>query len=165
MPKAAWASAGDIMTADFELAGQAFTIINGGPHFQHSPAMSLLVHCADQAELDKLWDALIAGGGEPSRCGWLTDRFGVSWQITPTRLGELLASGDSAAVERVTQAFSKWTSSISPSWKGLSTMTKPKPTRSLSGASEARPIPRITPVENRRREPWLVHSRFWTLTQ
>ncbi len=98
---------GDIMTADFELAGQTFTIINGGPHFQHSPAMSLLVHCADQAEVDKLWDGLIAGGGEPSRCGWLVDRFGVSWQITPTRLGELLASDDSAAVERVTQAFLK----------------------------------------------------------
>lgn len=96
---------GDIMTADFELAGQAFTIINGGPHFQHSPAMSLLVHCADQAEVDKLWDALIADGGEPSRCGWLKDRFGVSWQITPTRLSELLASDDSAAVERVTRAF------------------------------------------------------------
>lgn len=99
--------AGEIMTADFELAGQAFTIINGGPHFQHSPAMSLLVQCEDQAEVDRLWDALIADGGEPSRCGWLTDRFGVSWQITPTRLGEMLASDDSAAVERVTQAFLK----------------------------------------------------------
>ena len=100
-------AAGDIMTADFELAGQAFTIINGGPHFQHSPAMSLLVHCEDQAEVDRLWHALIAAGGAPSRCGWLTDRFGVSWQITPTRLGEMLASDDSAAVERVTQAFLK----------------------------------------------------------
>ena len=99
--------AGEIMTADFELAGQAFTIINGGPHFQHSPAMSLLVQCEDQAEVDRLWDALIADGGEPSRCGWLTDRFGVSWQITPTRLGEMLASDDSAAVERVTQVFLK----------------------------------------------------------
>ncbi len=98
---------GDIMTADFELAGQAFTIINGGPHFQHSPAMSLLVRCADQAEVDRLWHGLIADGGEPSRCGWLVDRFGISWQITPTRLAELLASGDAAAVQRVTQAFLK----------------------------------------------------------
>lgn len=98
---------GDIMTADFELAGQSFTIINGGPHFQHSPAMSLLVRCADQAEVDKLWDGLISAGGEPSRCGWLVDPFGVSWQITPIRLGEMLASGDAAAVERVTQAFLK----------------------------------------------------------
>lgn len=99
--------AGDIMTADFELAGQAFTIINGGPHFQHSPAISLLAHCADQAEVDRLWEGLIAGGGAPSRCGWLTDRFGISWQITPTRLMEMLKSEDAAAVERVTQAFLK----------------------------------------------------------
>ncbi len=98
---------GDIMTADFELAGQSFTIINGGPHYTHSPAMSLLVHCVDQEEVDRLWDGLIAGGGEPSRCGWLVDRFGVSWQIVPTRLGELLASDDAAAVERITQAFLK----------------------------------------------------------
>ena len=97
--------AGDIMTADFELAGQTFTIINGGPHFKHSPAMSLLVHCADQEEVDRLWEGLVAGGGEPSRCGWLVDRFGVSWQISPIRLGEMLSSGDRAAVERVTQAF------------------------------------------------------------
>ena len=98
---------GDIMTADFELAGQSFTIINGGPHYTHSPAMSLLVHCVDQEEVDRLWGGLIAGGGEPSRCGWLVDRFGVSWQIVPTRLGELLASDDAAAIERVTQAFLK----------------------------------------------------------
>ena len=99
--------AGDIMTADFELAGQAFTIINGGPQFKHSPAMSLLVHCVDQEEVDRLWDGLIAGGGEPSRCGWLVDRFGVSWQIVPILLIKLLSSGDAAAVERVTQAFLK----------------------------------------------------------
>lgn len=98
---------GDIMTADFELAGQAITIINGGPHFEHSPAMSLRAHCEDQAEVDRLWNGLIAGGGEPSQCGWLTDRFGVSWQITPTRLGELLSNDDEAAVARVTQAFLK----------------------------------------------------------
>ena len=105
--EAGMGATGDIMTADFELAGQTFTIINGGSHFQHSPAMSLLVHCADQAEVDKLWRGLTADGGEPSRCGWLKDRFGVSWQITPARLGELLASDDAAAVERVTQAFLK----------------------------------------------------------
>lgn len=103
--------AGDIMTATFELAGQEFTIINGGPHFQHSPAMSLLVHCVDQAEVDRLWEGLIAAGdsdsdgGEGSRCGWLTDRFGVSWQIVPIALGEMLSSEDTAAVERVTAAF------------------------------------------------------------
>ena len=96
---------GDIMTADLELAGQAFTIINGGPMFKLSPAASLLVHCQDQDEVDRLWDGLIADGGEESRCGWLVDRFGLSWQIVPTRLGELMSSDDAAAVERVVAAF------------------------------------------------------------
>ena len=96
---------GDIMTAEFELAGQEFCIINGGPHFKHSPAMSLLVNCDDQAEVDRLWERLTADGGEEGRCGWLTDRFGVSWQITPVALGEMMNSSDPAAVERVTAAF------------------------------------------------------------
>ena len=96
---------GDIMTAQFELAGQEFCIINGGPHFKHSPAMSLQVNCVDQAEVDRLWEGLTAGGGEQGQCGWLTDPFGVSWQITPVALGELLNSSDAAAVERVTAAF------------------------------------------------------------
>ncbi len=96
---------GDIMTAEFELAGQEFCIINGGPHYKLSPAVSLLVNCADQAEVDRLWERLTAEGGEEGQCGWLTDRFGVSWQITPVALGEMLNSGDAAAVERVTEAF------------------------------------------------------------
>ena len=96
---------GDIMTATFELAGQEFTIINGGPMYQLSPVMSLLVHCVDQDEVDRLWEGLIAGGGAESRCGWLVDRFGVSWQIVPITLGEMLSSGDAAAAERVTAAF------------------------------------------------------------
>ncbi len=98
---------GDIMTAQFELAGQEFCIINGGPHFTHSPAMSLHVKCVDQGEVDKLWDRLTSDGGEESQCGWLTDRFGVSWQIVPTALGVLLGSDDAAAVERVTESFLK----------------------------------------------------------
>jgi len=96
---------GDILTADFELAGQRFTIINGNSFCEHSAAMSLMVLCEDQEEVDRLWDGLIAGGGAPSRCGWLTDRFGVSWQITPIRLMEMLESEDAAAVERVMAAF------------------------------------------------------------
>ncbi len=95
----------EIMTAEFELAGQAFCIINGGPQFTHSPAMSLCVNCVDQAEVDRLWDGLISGGGDESRCGWLVDRFGVSWQIVPMRLREMLSSDDGAAVERVTAAL------------------------------------------------------------
>jgi len=96
---------GEILTADFELAGQRFTIINGNSFCEHSAAMSLMVLCEDQEEVDRLWDGLIAGGGAPSRCGWLTDRFGVSWQITPIRLMEMLKSEDAAAVERVMAAF------------------------------------------------------------
>ena len=96
---------GDIMTAEFELAGQEFCIINGGPHFTHSPAMSLAVNCVDQDEVDWLWERLTSEGGEAGQCGWLTDRFGVSWQIVPMRLGEMLESDDATAVERVTAAF------------------------------------------------------------
>ena len=96
---------GEIMTAGFELAGQAFCIINGGPQYPHSPAMSFLVNCVDQGEVDRLWERLTSDGGEEGQCGWLTDRFGVSWQIVPIALGEMMASPDSAAVERVTAAF------------------------------------------------------------
>ncbi len=98
---------GDIMTAEFELAGQEFCIINGGPMYTHSPAMSLLVNCVDQDEVDALWERLTADGGEESQCGWLTDRFGVSWQIVPVALGKMLVSDDAAAVERVTATLLK----------------------------------------------------------
>lgn len=98
---------GDIMFADFELAGQAFTIINGNTFFKPNAAFSLCINCDDQAEVDRLWEALTTNGGAESQCGWLTDRFGVSWQITPTRLGEMMASDDTAAVGRVTAAFLK----------------------------------------------------------
>lgn len=89
---------GEIMVATFEIGGQEFTIINGGPQFQHSPAISLLVNCVDQAEVDHLWERL-GDGGEYQQCGWLTDRFGISWQIVPTTLGKLMdkASPEQAA--------------------------------------------------------------------
>ena len=105
--EAGMGKAGDIMTAEFELEGQEFCIINGGPMYTHSPAMSLSVNCVDQNEVDRLWVRLTSDGGEEGRCGWLTDRFGVSWQIVPTALGEMMASDDRAAVERVTAAFMK----------------------------------------------------------
>ena len=106
-PEGGMGETGDVMTAVFELAGQEFCIINGGPHFKLTPAMSLHVKCASQEEVDRLWDRLTSDGGEEGRCGWLTDRFGVSWQIVPIALGEMLASDDAAAVERVTDAFQK----------------------------------------------------------
>ncbi len=95
---------GEILTATFELEGQEFIIINGGPGFPHSPAMSLLVNCEDQAEVDELWEKL-SEGGEKSQCGWLTDRFGVSWQVTPTALHRMLQDKDEAKTQRVTKAM------------------------------------------------------------
>jgi predicted 3-demethylubiquinone-9 3-methyltransferase (glyoxalase superfamily) len=95
---------GEIMVATFELASQEFAIINGGPGFPHSPAMSLLVNCEDQAEVDRLWEQL-SDGGEKGQCGWLTDRYGLSWQIVPTALGELMQAGDKEQTERVMQAM------------------------------------------------------------
>lgn len=95
---------GEIMVANFELEGQEFTIINGGPGFPHSPAMSLAVNCESQAEVDELWEKL-ADGGKHDQCGWLTDRFGVSWQIVPTALERLLEDEDEARRERVMTAM------------------------------------------------------------
>lgn len=97
--------AGDIMFAEFELAGQRFVLVNGNSFFKPNAAMSLSINCDHQAEIDRLWDLLTTNGGVESQCGWLTDRFGVSWQITPTCLLEMMSSSDAAAVERVTAAF------------------------------------------------------------
>jgi predicted 3-demethylubiquinone-9 3-methyltransferase (glyoxalase superfamily) len=97
-------SPGQVMTAPFTLDGEEFLGLNGGPHFQHSPAMSIVVKCADQAEIDGFWDRLLEGG-KPSQCGLLTDRFGVSWQIVPDSLERLLTSGDRDQSARVTRAF------------------------------------------------------------
>lgn len=95
---------GEVLTAAFELAGQEFTIINGGPGFPHSPAMSLLINCENQAEVDELREKL-SDGGEKGQCGWLTDRFGVSWQVVPTVLGWLLQGEDEARTQRVMAAL------------------------------------------------------------
>ena len=96
---------GDIVVADFELAGQQFTIINGGPGFPHTEAMSLLVNCESQDEVDRLWEALSAKGGAPGQCGWLTDRFGVHWQIVPVVLGEMMQAEDEVKVQRMIKAM------------------------------------------------------------
>lgn len=95
---------GTAMTVDFMLAGQRFTALNGGPHFPLSPAVSFVVHCEDQAEIDHYWTALSEGGDRAAqRCGWLADRFGLSWQIVPRQLPELLR--DPARAERVMAAM------------------------------------------------------------
>ena len=96
---------GDIMVATIEIHGQDFTLINGGPGFPHSPAMSLLINCETQEEVDELWQKLVVGGGEHGQCGWLTDRFGISWQVVPTTLEKLMSSGDEAKSQGVTKAL------------------------------------------------------------
>ena len=99
--------AGDIMFADFELAGQRFTIVSGNTFFKPNAAVSLCINCDDQAEIDRLWQMMTSDGGAESVGGWLTDRFGVTWSIKPTRLIEMMSSDDEAAVARVTAAFMK----------------------------------------------------------
>jgi predicted 3-demethylubiquinone-9 3-methyltransferase (glyoxalase superfamily) len=91
--------------ASFELFGQRFIAFEGGPHYKLTPAFSIMVDCEDQKEIDQYWDALLAGGGEPSRCGWLKDRFGVSWQIVPKQLFGLLRHPDAKKAGRVQQAM------------------------------------------------------------
>ncbi len=96
---------GKVMTVLFSLAGQDFMALNGGPLFTFSPATSLTVKCRDQAEIDHFWDRLMADGGKPGRCGWLTDRFGFSWQVVPDAIGDMLQDRDPARAARVTEAF------------------------------------------------------------
>jgi predicted 3-demethylubiquinone-9 3-methyltransferase (glyoxalase superfamily) len=96
--------AGTVMTVQFVLKGQEFTALNGGPEFDFTPAVSLFVHCKDQDEVDRYWDGLMDGGASQS-CGWVTDKFGVTWQIVPDRLGELLADPDPQRANRAMQAM------------------------------------------------------------
>jgi predicted 3-demethylubiquinone-9 3-methyltransferase (glyoxalase superfamily) len=103
-PESAPGPTGEPMAIDFELDGQPFTAINGGPEFTFDEAVSFLVECEDQAEVDRYWDALLADGGEESQCGWLKDRFGLSWQVVPEGLPELM-EGDPEAVDRAVQAM------------------------------------------------------------
>ena len=98
--------AGEVATVDFLVAGLPVQLLNGGPHFRLSEAFSLSVTVdGGQDEVDRLWDALIVDGGEPSQCGWLKDRFGVSWQIVPAELTRLQSNPDPQAAARVTQAM------------------------------------------------------------
>jgi predicted 3-demethylubiquinone-9 3-methyltransferase (glyoxalase superfamily) len=96
--------AGTAMTVRFELDGQEFIALNGGPHFKFNEAISLYVDCDDQAEVDYFWDRLV-DGGEPSQCGWLKDRYGLSWQIIPRELPSLLFDPDTEKAQRATQAM------------------------------------------------------------
>jgi predicted 3-demethylubiquinone-9 3-methyltransferase (glyoxalase superfamily) len=95
---------GSVMTVSFELAGQVFTALNGGPQFNFTEAISFFVNCADQGEVDELWGKLTAGG-EEGPCGWLKDKYGVSWQIVPEALMRMLGDPDPEKAKRVTEAM------------------------------------------------------------
>jgi predicted 3-demethylubiquinone-9 3-methyltransferase (glyoxalase superfamily) len=96
---------GTVMMAEFQLAGLHFMALNGGPMYKLSEAMSLMVHARDQDEVDSLWSKLTADGGREDRCGWLKDPFGLSWQIIPTRFGEMMKDSDPKRAQRVFQAM------------------------------------------------------------
>jgi predicted 3-demethylubiquinone-9 3-methyltransferase (glyoxalase superfamily) len=97
--------AGSVLTVEFELDGQKFVALNGGPDFKFSEAISFMIPCKDQKEIDFYWDRLTADGGEESMCGWLKDRFGLSWQVVPEQLDDMLADKDQKKVEAVTASF------------------------------------------------------------
>ena len=99
-------NAGTVMTASFELEGQKFTGLNGGPHFKFTEAVSFYINCETQEEIDYYWDKL-SEGGEESRCGWLKDKFGLSWQVIPNVLGELLGHPDRQKANNAMQAMMK----------------------------------------------------------
>ncbi|WP_434044440.1 MULTISPECIES: VOC family protein [Sorangium] len=96
---------GSLFTVEFELEGQQFVALNGGPHFKFNEAISIAVTCETQEEVDELWSKLTADGGSEGRCGWLKDRFGLSWQIVPSALPRLLQHPDPATAARVMQAM------------------------------------------------------------
>jgi predicted 3-demethylubiquinone-9 3-methyltransferase (glyoxalase superfamily) len=104
--RAAGRPAGSVMTVEFQLEGQKFLALNGGPVFKFTEAISFVVNCQTQAEVDKFWKKLSAGGKEV-QCGWLKDKYGLSWQIVPTILGELLSDKDAAKSQRVMEAMLK----------------------------------------------------------
>jgi predicted 3-demethylubiquinone-9 3-methyltransferase (glyoxalase superfamily) len=100
-------SAGEVLTVEFTLAGQPFVGLNGGPDFKFNEAVSFVIDCEDQAEVDRYTDALIAGGGAQGPCGWIKDKFGLSWQVVPRQLNEMLESSDRAAAARAMEAMLK----------------------------------------------------------
>jgi predicted 3-demethylubiquinone-9 3-methyltransferase (glyoxalase superfamily) len=99
--------AGQVITVEFTLMGRPFLGLNGGPEFKFSEAVSFSISCEDQAEVDRYWEALTSGGGEPGPCGWCKDRFGLSWQVVPKALPRLLADPDRARAGRAMQAMMK----------------------------------------------------------
>jgi len=96
---------GTVMTAEFELDGQRFTALNGGPHFKFNESVSFVVHCDTQQEIDYFWEKLSAGGGKTSQCGWLKDKYGLSWQVAPSFLDDMVKDTDPTKADRVIKAL------------------------------------------------------------
>ena len=96
---------GEVLTIAFEIEGQQFLALNGGPNFQFTPAISIIVNCENQREIDALWDKLTADGGKEVQCGWLTDKFGLSWQIAPRQILELYQKGDQRRIDNMMRAM------------------------------------------------------------
>src|SRR5437870_5579715 len=103
--KAAGGPVGSVLTIEFEIEGQKFTALNGGPDFKFNESISFVVNCDTQKEVDYFWEKLTADGGQESQCGWLKDKFGLSWQVTPTVLIDMLHDKDAAKSERVMKAM------------------------------------------------------------
>lgn len=97
--------AGKVLVVNFTLAGQEYMALNGGSRFEFTHAISFKIDCADQAEVDRLWEALSSKGGSPLQCGWVRDRYGVSWQIVPSVMPQLLGGSDEAGAKRAMQAM------------------------------------------------------------
>jgi predicted 3-demethylubiquinone-9 3-methyltransferase (glyoxalase superfamily) len=103
--KASGRPAGSVMTMTFELEGRNFMALNGGPMFKFNESISLVINCEDQKEIDYFWEKLISGGGQESMCGWLKDKYGLSWQVVPTELGKLMSSKEPGKAQRVMAAL------------------------------------------------------------
>lgn len=103
--KASGQPEGSVLVVEFEIAGQKFVGLNGGPHFKFSEAISFMIDCKDQAEVDYFWSALTADGGEESQCGWLKDKFGLSWQVVPTVMSDLVTGPDHEGSKRAMAAM------------------------------------------------------------
>jgi len=97
--------AGTVLVVDFTLGGQSYMALNGGMKMEHSYAVSFMINCVDQAEVDRLWDTLLANGGKADQCGWLRDRFGVSWQIVPAEFRDYIGGPDKAGAARAMKAM------------------------------------------------------------
>ncbi len=105
MPAGGPAPAGAVLSVTFEIAGQPFVALNGGPQYQFTPAISFMIVCQTQDEIDRQWHGLLQDGGKPVQCGWLCDRYGVSWQVVPAALQDMLRSADAARAGRVMAAM------------------------------------------------------------